>query len=380
MIEGRLFPIDLLDKSIEERKNYFENKKVNHIKLQNATQQVINAIKNPGGFNIVMVVGPSGVGKSTVLEKVKQLMISEFISSEFFNEAEIPIASMVCPSPETGNFNWKDYYVKALKALNEPMIDKKINYKKIINNNQAEGEYLSNKKETALELRYSLENAFDKRNTVAFMIDEAQHLSKMASGRKLQDQLDMIKFIASTSNVPHILFGTYELLEFIDLNAQLSRRAIEIHLPRYKFENKEDQHEFKQAIHTFQKQIPLENEPDLLTNWEFIYDMSVGCIGIVKDWLVRCLSYALVKNLKTIDMEILKYHAFSSRKIYQIAVETVEGEAFFENDEEKLLKLRSILSTGSKSICYEESSANNRQSKCNNSVGKRNPTRDKVGK
>ena len=63
------------------------------------------------------------------------------------------------------------------------------------------------------------------------MIDEAQHLGKIASGRRLLDQLDVIKSIANQTKTVHVLFGTYDLLAFRNLNGQLSDEVSTFTLP-----------------------------------------------------------------------------------------------------------------------------------------------------
>jgi hypothetical protein len=60
-------------------------------------------------------------------------------------------------------------------------------------------------------------------------VDEAQHLARISSGRRLSDQLDVIKSIANRTQTVHVLFGTYELMAFRNLSAQLSRRSMDLH-------------------------------------------------------------------------------------------------------------------------------------------------------
>ncbi len=101
----------------------------------------------------------------------------------------------------------------------------------------------------------------------------------MKSGRKLQDQLDSIKSLASLTNTVHILVGTYELLPFRNLSAQLSRRSIDIHFPRYCARKMRIYAAFRNVVFTFQRHLPLTGETDLLPHLEYCYERSV--------WLCR---------------------------------------------------------------------------------------------
>src|SRR5262249_17530493 len=137
-------------------------------------------------------------------------------------------------SPDHGGFYWRDYYTRALLALADPLTDRKMNEgTKIIYRNTAghtAGRAVNS------ELRYRMEQALRYRRPPAILIDEAQHFTKMGSGKKLIDQLDCLKSLASQTGCVHVLIGTYELLPCRNLSAQLSRRSLDIHFPRYRVE------------------------------------------------------------------------------------------------------------------------------------------------
>jgi len=78
-----------------------------------------------------------------------------------------------------------------------------------------------------------------QRGVHAVIVDEGQHLVKVSSGAKLLDQLDWIKSMTNMTGVVHVLVGTYDLLDFRNLNGQAARRGHDIHfwqrtsLPRW---------------------------------------------------------------------------------------------------------------------------------------------------
>jgi len=158
------------------------------------------------------------------------------------------------------------------------------------------------------------------------MIDEAQHLAKMASGRRLLDQLDVIKSIANQTRTVHVLFGTYDLLSFRNLNGQLSRRSLDVHFPRYRAESDSDRQVFVNVLGSFAHHMPLPEQPDLAAEWEFLYERSIGCIGILKQWLTRTLHSVLRRGGKTIARQDLEAQALSVLQCEKILSETAEGE------------------------------------------------------
>src|SRR5260221_4116498 len=125
----------------------------------------------------------------------------------------------------------------------------------------------------------------------------------MTSGERLLDQMNSLKSLASLTKTVHVLVGTYDLLELTKLNAQLSRRTIKIHFPRYRADNDDDFKEFRELLRTFQKYLPLPEEPDRATHAGYFYDQCLGCIAMLKSWLHRKLAADLELHQSTLSQE-----------------------------------------------------------------------------
>jgi hypothetical protein len=203
-------------------------------------------------------------------------------------------------------------------------------------------------------------------------VDEAQHFKRIASGHRLLDQMDTIKSLANLTGITHVLIGTYELLGFSQLSAQLDRRSCEIHFPRYHIDIPEEMLDFKRTLLTFQRHLPLKGEPDLLAQSEYFYERSVGCVGVLKDWLTRALATTLEDGQETFTKTVLEQQVSPTRKLLRMAREIREGEEMLTPNSRSQVELRSLLgmSTG-----YAE----NQTSHSSRKVGKRNPVRDLVG-
>jgi hypothetical protein len=226
-------------------------------------------------------------------------------------------------------------------------------------------------------MRMALEGALLHRRPAAFFIDEAQHLAKMKSGRKLQDQLDSIKSLASLTNTVHVLVGTYELLPFRNLSAQLSRRSIDIHFRRYRAERSEDYAAFRNVLFTLQRHLPLPRESDLLPHLEYCYERSIGCVGLVKDWLTRALALAMNQGANTVSLKILERTACSLDQSERMARETIDGENEVSEKEEKRDRLRQLLQLGATPSTAP--ARVNPLPRVQTRVGQRKPIRDVIG-
>lgn len=375
------FPAYLLDQSIPKRVAYFEDYKVNHPKLKELFKSVMNSINKPGGTSIIIIIGPTGVGKTTLRLQIERKLIEKALPQLEEDRGKIPVIGIEAVAPKSGNFNWKDYYTRALIALEEPLIQHKISFDydipEIRRNNQ--GNILLKQSIATNKLRQALEKALIHRRPNIFFIDEAHHLSKMSSGKKLEDQMDCIKSIANMTNVLHGLFGTYQMNVMHDLNSELSRRTKNIHFPRYKLDNAKDLKAFQSIVFTFQKQLPLNVEPDLVERWDYLYERSLGCVGILKDWLTRSLGYALEQEDNTITEKHLKKQAMSVAQCGKIINEILEGEEYFAETQQKISNLRKSLGINPKLI--EEASKNSSKPKNKSSqrVGQRKPKRDSIG-
>ena len=69
----------------------------------------------------------------------------------------------------------------------------------------------------------------------------------------------------------------------------MSRRSLDIHFRRYRAEEAQDRKAFLAVLRSFERQLHLSKQPDLVAEWEYLYEGSLGCVGILKDWLVRTL-------------------------------------------------------------------------------------------
>ena len=282
--------------------------------------------------------------------------------------------------PDSGSWSWKDFYKRLLIELKEPLIK----YKKHPDSRYApiKNEFIIHPTVPGTELRYALEQALCYRKTTAVLVDEAQHLAKMASGRRFQDQMDSIKSLANMTNTVHVLLGTYELLAFRNLSGQLSRRSADIHLRRYRADSDEDRRMFLNILLTFQRYLPLKEAPDLTQHWEYFYEGSIGCIGILKDWLLRALVASLKEGKETLTIKTLRSTAFSTSQCEKIASEVIEGESIIEEKVGTRTRLQNLLglnvsANNSKQAQISESPSQPRAPKLK--PGIRKPRRDPIG-
>ena len=163
---------------------------------------------------------------------------------------------------------------------------------------------------------------------------------------KLLDQLDWIKSMTNVTGVLHILIGTYELLDFRNLSGQASRRGLDIHFPRYLYQNEQDRLDFQSVLFALLKKVPLKVDiPELMQHWLYFYEHSIGCVGVLKDWFIRTVAAAMHDKNNTLTLEQLHEHTLTLAQCERMALDATEGEqklSYMESRREHLWNLLQI--------------------------------------
>jgi len=337
------FPRELLSQPWPARLEYFRAYTMAHPRLLAAREALLDAIHGRAPNSLIFVLGPTGVGKTTLRAKIEQMLTMEMLPELQANPGQLPVVSVECIAPELGSYSWRDHFVRLLHQMNEPLIDRKLNMESTTRTGERVMNYLPNPRAAGAEFHHAAEQAIRFRRPVAVLLDEAQHLARIGSGRRLSEQLDVIKSIANRTETVHVLFGTYELLAFRNLSAQLSRRSIDIHFPRYRADAPKDREMFLNVLRSFEQQLPLSQMPDLVHDWEYLYERSIGCVGVLKEWLVRALTGVSRRNASVLTMQDLQIHALSVSQCEKMLSETLEGEVGLQEDVEQSNRLRTRL-------------------------------------
>jgi len=364
------FPQELLSQPPFARLTYFQEKVVAHPHLKETHQRLWQAIQQPSEVSLIFVFGPTGVGKTTLRCRLEQQLWEAGQPAIERDPGHIPVVGLEVAVADADSFRWRDYYQRALVALDEPMLNHKILPTHVLRERvelKDSGRY-----KVTSELRWALEQALHHRRPTAFIVDEAQHFKRIASGRRLLDQMDTLKSLANLTGTTHVLIGTYELLGFSQLSAQLDRRSCEIHFPRYHIDIPEEMLAFKRILLTFQRHLPLTGEPDLVAQAEYFYERSVGCVGVLKDWLTRALATALEDGQETLTQTVLERQSLPTRKLLRMAREIREGEETLTPNGRSQTELRSLLGMSIDSAVQQNPGSPRK-------VGKRKPVRDQVG-
>jgi energy-coupling factor transporter ATP-binding protein EcfA2 len=350
-----------------------------HPRLSEAKDELLEAIEGAAPGSLVLVLGPTGVGKTTLIKKVRMCLADRLAPQLESDIGRLPFVTVEAIAPDNGNFNWRDHFRRMLIQMQEPLIDHKVRSAYLQVERDTDGQFVTSPRVgTGAQMQYAVEQALRHRRPAAVFIDEAQHLARVSSGRKLADQLDVIKSIASRTETIHVLIGTYELLAFRNLSGQLSRRSVDLHFSRYRAESTEDIRIFQNVVLTFQQQLPPDHSMDLVAVWDFLYERSVGCVGILKDWLDRSLG-AACRAARPLTRRTLEQAALSASQCEKIIAEAREGETRLMESHESSSRLRCLLGLSEAQPPAVPETALPPKPSADRKPGVRHPRRDRIG-
>jgi tRNA A37 threonylcarbamoyladenosine biosynthesis protein TsaE len=297
----------------------FKALKVKHPRLEEVDRAVRRAIDEHASVSQLILYGASGAGKSTIAKHITE----SWMESEP-NRAIVPVVLVEAHSSDIGPYVRLDYYRQVLVQLrNHAAVKDHLM-------NLALSPKLKRKPSDAaewLDLRDAVIYALERLQVKAVIIDEAQHLMHVEPPLKPLDQLDWLKGMTNRTNVLHILVGNYELYDFRNLSGQAARRGRDLHFPRYHLEEHSECEEFAGALRYLLEHVPLICDVDaLLLDWRWFAEWSIGCVGILRDWIVDTVAGLCEEGETTLTIQALKEYALQPDQRVRLEMEARAGE------------------------------------------------------
>jgi hypothetical protein len=319
-----------LDLDRDGRLRYFKDIVVRHPKMEQAVDDVMTLSAPSTGTDILLLIGPTGVGKSASTETVRRKYIELYEEELRKDQGFIPFAMVVAPASGEKKFSWRRLYMRLGEAVNEPLISRKMPGRAERRAHSVDD--VMRRSGTVAGQQEAFENALKNRRTRLVVIDEAAHILANCGEATLVDHMNALKSIANVPGVTLMLVGSYDLYRLPMLSGQLARRTAVIHLARYVSGDREDQECFRRALRTLQNRLPLEPVPDLERYSKHLQVACVGCVGTLKDTLMRALALTLEKGGKWKD-EYLRKSLLPEGHVAAILEETLKGERLLERTE-----------------------------------------------
>lgn len=350
---------------------------ISHKHLTTAFEKSFNAVCRTTGPRVVIVTGPTGVGKSTLADRLYKRLLTAYEDEMAADPGFVPVATTTAVAPNNNHFGWKDYYYRFLEKYQDPLVERKLAgaYQSGLFDEQQNLRQWANSNQDAL--RRGVERYLHHRRTKVLIIDEAHHILMVDKPGTLECQFETLKSLTIETNTTIVLVGTYRLLDIREYSGQLVRRSQIVHLPRYDVRNPEDRQVFTNFAHSMLRQLPITTNvaPDVLM--DYFYDKTGGCVGILKDWLARCLEECLKGGKSSYGLEDLEEHyVLDNSGMCTIVAEAKAGEARLKDvSKEEVRRLLYEEDVPRSSLVFPSTQKKRSRSR----IGERLPVRDPVG-
>lgn len=324
------------------------NIEIRHPHYDRVERQLFTQLSMGAPGSVVLLVGPTRTGKSRLLDRVSKQLVASPAQND-----DKPIVTIEAATTLNGRFSMKHFTLRALETLEHPLMDE---HGVVLRRNESE-----------THLRLKMEKAIIGRNTRYLIVDEAHHMLRTTRARIAADALDSLKCLANTTGVILVLAGGYELFMAGLVSAHLNGRMRVIEFPRYRSEG-EDQRQFLGIMKGLDAHLPWRKGQSLLANAEFIQLGTLGCLGLLLQWINAAMCEMTARGERRLDLAHFQETRFHEQ-IRTIAQEIEAGESAM-----KRLKLgRRVIATAQKGAKQPTKTTRRRPFT-------RKPKRDKVGR
>ncbi len=306
-----------------ERLAYFSECRLMHPRIQEVMKELEVWTQPNVGAELTLLIGPTGVGKSTIVQHLGEMLVQRHVQQHGEDSGSIPVVKVEAPAVGERQFSWRVFYQRLGEALQEPLMGRK--QETVYSNGRVSVRPVS-RGATVAGMRMAVENALRERKTSVVIVDEAVHMLRSLQGNTLENHMDALKSMANLCGVKLVLVGSYDLHALTHLSAQVARRTAIVHFQRYQTGNEADETSFRRAVKQFGRFLPLEGELGLESHALELQHACVGSVGILKESLSRGLARALQSGGKW-SMSHLERGLLSPHQLDSILRETLEGEA-----------------------------------------------------
>lgn len=298
--------------------------RIKHTRIAQVMNE-LNTLIYPGSQDsILLVCGPSGVGKSTLARHMVDAALQDAAGQMEADAGLIPAVYVEAPASGESDFSWRLFYQRILAQLEGDLhvpraafgIDTETG--RLVRPRGASGNSLA-------ALRTAVERSLRARGTRFLVIDEAAHIIRQTRRNRLEIQLDTLKSLANECGTQMVLVGSYDLYQLVSLSGQLARRTHVLHFERYRQDQDTDLRAFRACVQKFQDRLPELWGQQLLPHADALQDNTLGCIGTLSAVLTRAA--VLAQQAGGWSLDALRRALLTEAQRKQILEEILEGEA-----------------------------------------------------
>lgn len=329
-----MFPKELLDATASERLRYFKKEAVvTHSRMEEAATEILEAVGSMCDQNLILLVGPTGVGKTEALRAAVRRAVDERRAEVESKPHIIPAIFVEADAPDRGNFDWRLFYEAGLAELAAPLIGSTLEHRerlvgdKIIETLAPDDHHRA---PTTGALRRRFRDTLQRRETALVGVDEAVNLLQVHSSRNEKHRRELlraaggsVRSLVNKSAATIVLAGAFDFYELASASAQLARRSHVVYFQEYR-DSPEDIREFSRALLGLFAHLPIRHSLDPVELGAELFVQGLGCVGVVKTLLQIALMKALNRG-KPLDPNVLRSCYYSKAQLELMRQEMLVG-------------------------------------------------------
>jgi Cdc6-like AAA superfamily ATPase len=114
------FPRELLEQPSSARLDYFKAYTVAHPFLEQSDEKIRSALREPGGALLIFIIGPTGVGKTTLLTFIEQRLLKLAQAQLSHDPDYVPVIKLDAGTPPLGGGQFELLFQSLDSALDSP--------------------------------------------------------------------------------------------------------------------------------------------------------------------------------------------------------------------------------------------------------------------
>ncbi|MGF6816476.1 hypothetical protein OKW33_003347 [Paraburkholderia atlantica] len=301
--------------SHEDKENYMNDLLIPHRTMSAILEETEVLMEQIGGLSIILIVGPTGWGKSAFGRKLLRILLQDNAYRIQEDPSIIPAVLVEVDSADKKpEIDFSLLYARICKALLAPSVLDGFGMPRNLEEEQHS---------PAENSRMMLEKAIQGRRLQHLILDEIIHF--LHSSTPPIHYGDLLKSLSNRSNFNLVLIGAYGSEELIHATGQLARRITVIHCPRYK-QCEADFIEYATFIKSVTERLPYSFEIDLENDIQYLFNGTFGLCGasvrVILEAAARCSKEKRPRWSRTLLLKSMP----SLKKHRQIAMETLRGE------------------------------------------------------
>lgn len=257
-----------------------------HDKYNKALKTVLALVKADLPQFMIYIIGVSRVGKTTLQHDIIHHLPREWKQRVIRFEA---------PPKMTTQFTFKPFLLRYLDFLGDPFASAmNRSYKRMKNH----------------ELIDLIVKRIRQKGIKLVIIDEADLFVTVRGLAQAYENLQFLKSLVNITGIPHVFAGTQELGEFLAMEGQVINRSHVVQLAPYDQNNKQHVQIFSQTLREFEKGLSIPVAADLKRNTTVLFEATNGCVGALKELLVRMEAMAVAHGEKQITAALIERFGF----------------------------------------------------------------------